>query len=109
MSELISLSVAYNDATSEFFRTLSEMMEKDYPQITFVGHNENTRKGRTKSFKLKGGWSARMNPFALISIEDKPVKVFYTEAEECTVDNIKLYLDATITYLNNNDYESSSN
>ena len=50
-----------------------------------------------------------MTPFALITDEENnPLKAFYSEAEECTIDNIKFYLDTIITSLTENEYESNN-
>lgn len=106
---MCTLSIAYNNDSKEFFHVISELLKNDYPQVTLSGYNENVFKSRNKAFKLKGGWSARMTPFALITNEEgNPLKAFYSEAEECTVDNIKFYLDTIITSLNENEYESSN-
>ena len=59
---------------------------------------------------MKGGYSARQNPFAVLtSIEGTPLKAFYTEAYECTIDNIEKTLDSFIICINSNDNGNSSN
>lgn len=103
------LHVAYNNASEDFFSKLSELMEKKYPTIKFEAFHENKLRQRTKAFRVKGGYSARQSPFAvLLNVENKPIKAFYTEAEECTVDNIEFYLDAFLTS-NNEQNETTSN
>lgn len=104
-----TLSIAYNNDSKDFFQATSELLKNNYPQVTLSGYNESAFKSRNKAFKLKGGWSARMTPFVLITDEEgNPLKAFYSEAEECTIDNIKFYLDTLITALNENEYESSN-
>ena len=49
-------------------------------------------KERKKGYKIKGSFSARLNPFIGVYNNDKPVKGFYSEANECTIDNITKYL-----------------
>lgn len=106
---MYTLSIAYNNDSKDFFQATSELLKNDYSQVALSGYNENAFKSRNKAFKLKGGWSARMTPFALITDEEgNPLKAFYSEAEECTIDNIKFYLDTLITALNENEYESSN-
>ena len=106
---MYTLSIAYNNNSKEFFYGISELLKDNYPQVTLSGYNEDAFKSRNKAFKLKGGWSARITPFALITDEeDNPLKAFYSEAEECTIDNIKFYLDTIITSLKENEYESSN-
>lgn len=104
-----TLSIAYNNDSKEFFQAISELLKNDYPQVALSGYNESAFKSRNKAFKLKGGWSARKTPFALITDEEgNPLKAFYSEVEECTIDNIKFYLDTIITSLKTNEYESSN-
>lgn len=106
---MYTLSIAYNNDSKDFFQATSELLKNDYPQVALSGYNESVFKSRNKAFKLKGGWSARKTPFALITDEeDNPIKAFYSEAEECTIDNIKFYLDTIITSLKANEYESSN-
>ena len=106
---MYTLSIAYNNDSKDFFQAISELLKNDYSSVTLLGYNESTFKSRNKAFKLKGGWSARMTPFTLITdAEGNPLKAFYSEAEECTIDNIKFYLDTIITSLKENEYESSN-
>ena len=106
---MYTLSIAYNNDSKDFFRATSELLKNNYSSVTLLGYNESAFKSRNKAFKLKGGWSTRMTPFALIADEENnPLKAFYSEAEECTIDNIKFYLDTIITSLKENEYESSN-
>lgn len=41
--------------------------------------NMNTLDGRKKGFKIKGVWSAKKNPFIVISEDNNPIKCFYSE------------------------------
>ena len=46
-------------------------------------------KERKKAFGLKGSFSARLSPFAVLyNSENNPVRAFYSEVNECTLDNI---------------------
>lgn len=105
-----SLNVAYDNNSELFYQTLKTVMDTVYPNIKFEAFHENKLRQRTKAFRVKGGYSARKTPFAVIlDIENKPIKAFYSEVEECTVDNITSYLDSYLTTLNLNNYESTSN
>lgn len=109
IEHIASLHVAYNNTSEDFFYKLSELIERKYPTIKFEAYHENKLRQRTKAFKVKGGYSARQSPFAvLLNVENKPIKAFYTEAKECTVDNIEFYLDAFLT-LNTEQNETTSN
>ena len=96
----LTLTAVYDDTSEKFFANLVEL----------IGLHENILKERKKAFKVKGGYSARKSPFAVLYDMDKnPVKAFYTEANECTVDNIEKTLDSFIICINSNDNENSSN
>ena len=43
--------------------------------------------------KCKSAFSAKLDPFVGIWINDIPKKGFYSEVNECTLDNIKQYLN----------------
>lgn len=104
-----SLHVAYDTNSEEFHRELSNLMNTEYPQIKFEAFHENKLRQRTKAFRVKGGYSARKTPFAvLLNAENNPIKAFYSEVEECTVDVISLYIDSFIT-LKQMSNESTSN
>lgn len=104
-----SIRVVYDDYSETFFNDLKELIEAKYALIEVTGFHENILKERKKAFKLKGGFSAKKNPFvAFFDWDNVPVKAFYSEANECTIDNIKKVLDSFILYKNINN-ESSSN
>ena len=52
-----------------------------------------TSKGQKEGYKLKGHWGAKLNPFAIVYQDNKPIKAFYSEAED-VISNL-------INYLNN--------
>lgn len=60
----------------------------------FVFIDEQTTKGKKKGFKLKGSWGARLTPFAVVyNDEDKPVKAFYSEADNDIIKSLITYLN----------------
>lgn len=78
------LKVAYNDNSKGLVESL-------HPTESY---NEDLFKERKDAFALKGAWGARKTPFAILYTDDGiPVKGFYSEVGECTVDNIKNYLN----------------
>jgi hypothetical protein len=81
----MKLQLSYNDES--FKKKLEDLINEKYPFVEFESFNENLFKEKKKAYKLKGGYSARMTPFALLT-EDKLVKAFYTEAQQCTIENI---------------------
>ena len=51
-----------------------------------------SKKDKSKAFKFKQDWGARMNPFCLISEGDKGIKAFYTESGEDAIQQLIKYL-----------------
>ena len=106
----VHLTVVYDDNSEDFYNELKEIIEIKYPLVELIGFHENKLRERSKAFKTKGGWSARQNPFAIaFDNENQPIKVFYSEANQCTVDNITKCLDSFVIYKNKNENASTSN
>jgi hypothetical protein len=81
--------VAYDENSEEFFKQLSDLISQNYPKVKLVGYHENKLKERKKAFGVKGGYGARLTPFTVVlDHESKPLKAFYSEVNECTLDNI---------------------
>ena len=59
---------------------------------TIEHYNPNVYKDRSKAFKTKGAYGARLDPFAVILEDGEPIKAFYSEVNECTIDNIINYV-----------------
>lgn len=107
MSETNTLTVkmAYDESSEGLYRTLKDIMDQKYPDIVFEGYAEDSLKERKKAFGLKGCYAARLVPFAAVSTiteseeekEEKPMKAFYSEVSECTIDNILTFIDSIVT------------
>ena len=52
------------------------------------------RKSKKEAWRIKSYYGAKLDPFAVILDNEKPLKAFYTEAEDV--------IDSLIKYLNNN-------
>ena len=52
------------------------------------------RKSKKEAWRIKSYYGAKLDPFAVILDDKKPIKAFYTEAEDV--------IDSLIKYLNNN-------
>ena len=84
----MTLKVAYNDDSQSLIDKLKELIPK-YPLVKLETYHEGLFKERKKSFKVRGAYSARHTPFAvLIDNDSNPVRAFYSEANECVLDNI---------------------
>ena len=52
------------------------------------------RKSKKEAWRIKSYYGAKLDPFAVILDDEKPIKAFYTEAEDV--------IDSLTKYLNNN-------
>lgn len=52
------------------------------------------KKSKKEAWRVKSYYGAKLDPFAVILDDEKPIKAFYTEAEDV--------IDSLIKYLNNN-------
>ena len=52
------------------------------------------KKSKKEAWRIKSYYGAKLDPFAVILDDEKPVKAFYTEAEDV--------IDSLIKYLNTN-------
>ena len=52
------------------------------------------KKSKKEAWRIKSYYGAKLDPFAVILDDKKPIKAFYTEAEDV--------IDSLIKYLNNN-------
>ena len=99
---MTNLKIAYDDNSESLIKRLMEVVIDRYPTIKLSTFHENLFKERKKAFKLKGEFSARKNPFGvLLNEENKVIKAFYSEANECTFDNIIQTLNNYIPYEHN--------
>ena len=52
------------------------------------------KKSKKEAWRIKSYYGAKLDPFAVILDDEKPIKAFYTEAEDV--------IDSLIKYLNSN-------
>lgn len=62
------------------------------PIFSFV--DSLAKKSKKEAWRIKSYYGAKLDPFAVILDDEKPIKAFYTEAEDV--------IDSLIKYLNNN-------
>lgn len=92
------LKVAYNDDSESLVKELKEKLSR-FAVIELECYHENLFKERKKAFALKSEWGTRKSPFAIfIDNNHIPVIAFYSERNECTVDNIIETLKSYIVY-----------
>ncbi len=91
---MTDIFIVYND--KEQLNRIGDT-SKYTPIFHFI--DSMTKKGKKEAFKLKSHYAARLDPFAVILDGNKPIKAFYSEAEDV--------IDSLIKYINDN--ESKSN
>lgn len=92
------LKVVYDDDSQTLVNGLNEILQ-NYPFVELETYHEGLFKERKKAFKIKGGFSTRHTPFAvLINNDSEPVMAFYSEANTCTIDEILKTLNNYTVY-----------
>lgn len=87
------IKIVYNSEIHyQFYIELLNRLKKEFPDIIIEDYDSKYLKDKKKGFKIKGSFSSRLEPFVGIYEDKKPIKGFYSEANECTVDNIIKYL-----------------
>lgn len=77
---IIDFYVAYSDDI------VPKILERELPDGVCVSlYDEQTRTGKKNAWALKSEWGARENPFILVTVDGKPNKAFYSEAEKDVV------------------------
>ena len=90
---MIELLCSYNsDYHGNFIKDLNELL-LNYPNIKATFQDSKYSDTRKKAFQIKNKFGAVIDPFIGIKIDDEFKKGFYSEANECNINNIKNYLD----------------
>lgn len=55
--------------------------------------DDRTREGKKDSWKIKGGFGAKLTPFAVAYEGEKPLKAFYSETGEDIIESLIKYLN----------------
>lgn len=92
------LKVAYNDGSAELVKQLKEIIPEKFPLVELITYQEELFRERKKAFALKSEWGTFKSPFAILIDENKPVKAFYSEENECTFSKIIETLTSIIVY-----------
>ncbi len=92
------LKVVYDDDSQSLVNNLKKVLP-NYPLVDMETYHEGLFKERKKAFKVKGAYSARHTPFAvLLDNDSKAIIAFYSEANTCTLDFIINSLNSYIVY-----------
>ncbi len=88
---IMELAIVYNsDKHKDFYNSLINYLLQN--NIKYSSFDAKYTKERKKSYRVKGAFSARLDPFVGIYENNNPIKGFYSEANECTLDNIINYI-----------------
>lgn len=72
---MIEVIITYNDK-----KQLEKLGNITKYNLTFRFIDSSTFKGKKESFRVKSGYSAKLDPFAVILDNNKAIRAFYTEA-----------------------------
>lgn len=87
---MIEVSIVYNNEEQ-----IKKVRELDNDSLTFNFIDITTKKGKKDGWALKNYWGSRLDPLAVVSKDNKPIKVFYSEAEN-VIDNLISYLNGKV-------------
>ena len=85
---MIEVSVVYSDE-----KQIEKVREFSNGSLTFNFIDITTKKGKKEGWALKNYFAAKLDPFAVVYKGDKPIKAFYSEAEN-TIDSLLSYLQS---------------
>lgn len=86
---MFKLKIAYNNKCENIVKELDKLIKDKYKLIDLESYNEDYYKEKSKAYKLKYEYSARMTPFAiLIDEEGKVIQPYYSESNQCTIETI---------------------
>lgn len=89
---ITDIYIVYNDPSIE-----DRIMKADVDRSYFYHFIDiGSKYGKSKGFKLKGAWGARLNPFIAIFDKDKMIKGIYREASKDPVKDLIDYLNGNV-------------
>lgn len=86
----MTIELAYNNDILDFKKQLEDLAS-NY-SVTVKAYNESHYLEKKKAYRLKGCYSARLVPFVLFKDNNHEIP-FYSESNECTLDNISEILN----------------
>lgn len=90
------MKLVYNNKSQKLYNDLVIILARNFPYISLNALNEDYFKDRKKSYKIKGSCSTKLTPFCAIYIKNNIIKAFYSDTNECTLDNIINFLNEYI-------------
>ena len=89
--ESITIKLVYNSTSEKLYSELKEFINNS-SDIQLEAYHEEYKKDRKKAFSIKSSWSTRQTPFVILENE-KPIKAFYSDNNECTLSNIISFIN----------------
>jgi len=87
------VKLVYNKKSQKLYNDLSIILARNFSYISLEALNEDYFKDRKKSYKVKGSCSTKLTPFCAIYIKKEVIKAFYSDTNECNLDNIVNFLN----------------
>lgn len=88
---MIEVSIVYSDE-----KQIKKVREFNNDSLTFNFIDIRTKKGKKSGWSLKNYWGASLDPFAIVSKNEKPIKAFYSESEN-VIEELLNYLNKQYT------------
>lgn len=90
---MIELLCTYNsDYHENFIEELQELLKR-YPDIEATFQDSKYSDTRRKAYQIRNKFGAIIDPFIGIKIDGEYKKGFYSEANQCNINDIKTYLN----------------
>ena len=88
------IKIVVPKVSEAFSNPLVKYLKENFPDYELVLYDESFFKDKKKAYKVKGACSARLSPFVSVYDDKKElIKAFYSEAGECTIENIIKYFN----------------
>ena len=81
-----------SDFHGNFINDLKDLLE-NYPDIKVEMQDGRYSNSRKKAFQIRNKFGATIDPFVGIKVDGEFKKGFYSEANQCNINDIKQYLD----------------
>lgn len=86
------LHICYNNTCFDLPTRIKEICPNN---IKIETYDETLYKEKKKAYKIKGGYSARMTPFMLLTNnKNKYIKAFYSEDNKCNVVEFNKFIES---------------
>lgn len=85
---MLDIHIVYSDPKDLQLLNITNSKQQPFIHSYYI----NSLEDRSKGFKLKAAWGAKLDPFVYLEIDGKPHKCFYTETGENAVSQLIKFL-----------------